>query len=245
MNQEFDAFASPFEEFDDSNSIAELEQQMGDFQNSLLPPIPNVVEDEEILPLIPDNELEVSVRVDTSDIEVSDGNFEGFEFDEEEFEEVNNDMVKPNEFSIAPTLEAKEFDDFSILSESNLTFPYLVFSARGNLKTISSLCSGILSKGDVQLYFRPETDNLNKFIPVTKVSATPINIRNLLRLAMKDSVYYRVNEESAERLAKPEQFLKHIDLGLKEDETYWNTLIEEEQTNTTPTNPFIVEDLFA
>lgn len=245
IGNEFDPMANPF--IEDDNLDESVEKELIDFNG-----IDDILkstktEEKELLPLIPSNELELTVRVDTDGVDVPSGNFTGFDFSQEEYEDVNDnaDMVKPSEFSIQPTLEAETFDDFSILGEEELKYPYIVFNANSSFKTVTSLCSGILTKGDVQLYFRPENDNKNKLIPVISIASTPINIRNLLRLAMRDSVFFRLNEESEERLARPEQFLRHIDLGLKEDDEYWNSLIEEEKNGTSSTKSFIVEDLFA
>ena len=175
-------------------------------------------------------------------IDLGDGNFEGFDI--EEVNTPTQGQVIPSTFSIKSTLEAEQFDDFSILAEDSIKFPYLVFSAKGNLKTVSSLCSGILTKGTTQLYFRPEPENPQKLIPLVEVNTTPLNIRNLLRMALKDSVYYRVNQDAPERLASPEQFIRYIDLGLQEDEQYWNELIESESNPTEHKSEFVVEDLF-
>lgn len=170
----------------------------------------------------------------------SDGDFEyDGDFDE-------TDTVKANEFDVSGTLESSEIDDYSILPETSAEFPYMVFEAKGNLRTVVSLCSGIMKRGDTQLYFRPEADDVGKLIPVISIAKSPANIRNLLRLAMKDSVKFRVSEDSPERLVTPEQFIRYIDLELaEEDNEYWNSLIEEEkQEQDSPQTTYDIEEIY-
>lgn len=162
----------------------------------------------------------------------------------EEFDQTQS-FVTPNEFNISTTLHPTTFDDYAILEETSVKFPYIVFEAKGNLNSLSSLCTGILKRGDVQLYFRPEHNNPSKLIPMISIATTPVNIRNLLRMSLKDSVRYRMDEESPERVVIPEQFVRSIDLNLKEDVEYWNSLIESEDTDTTTSiEDFNIEDLF-
>lgn len=213
------------------------------------------------------DEGEEETKVDDEEFELEDldtpveeDTFAGITFDDtpfSDFEEVTKEdseidavrnteteMVRPNLFDISSTINADNFDDYSMLAEDTLKFPYMVFEAQGSLNTVSGLCSGILTKGDVQVYFRPESDSLNKLIPVVKIATTPLNVRNLLRLAKKDTVYYRHAETEPERLAIPEQFIRFIDVNLKEDAEYWNNLIEEEKSPKTNTPEFILEDLY-
>lgn len=154
-------------------------------------------------------------------------------------------LVKPLEFDIKSTINADSFDDYSMLAETTLTYPYVVFEAQGKLNTVSGLCSGTLTKGDVQVYFRP-SDDKNSLVPVVKIETTPINIRNLIRLAKKNTVFYRHTEDSPERLATPEQFIRFINIDLQDSGEYWNNLVESElQPTETKQQTFFVEDLYS
>lgn len=260
MGKEFDVMSNFFEEptsgaksiseEDLANfGLSEVNEQDGsalfDFDEEFSFDLEEKQETEELLPVIPELHTKPDIKIDTTDIDLDTGRFGGNEFTETDLENMGKDTVKPDNFSIESTLQADTFDSFSILKEEELKFPYFVFSATGNLGTIASLCSGILTRGEVTLYFRPEPENPNKLIPVSKIASTPINIRNLLRLSRRESVFFRYNQESVERLATPEQFIMSIDLGLKEDETYWNALIEEEKNGKSADTPIFAEDLFA
>ena len=151
-------------------------------------------------------------------------------------------FVQVDNFNIDDSLEKEFYDDYSTIRETDIKYPYLVFEARGSVATLIPLCKSLLEPGDTQLYFRPDGTDLGVLLPIATVSTTPKNIRSLLRISAKDSARYCKDANAPEIPVSPEQFIRFIKIPLKEDETYWQELLSQEQT---PTQEMVsLDDIF-